>query len=586
MSELLARHREVKQTVLEQLGRLVELCEAAGTKTLAADVRHERIPKLENERFHLVILGEFNHGKSTFVNALLGDHVLPTGITPTTAALNHVVYGDNRGAEARLIDGGTIDIAPQAIGDWVTVAGARHKDVRYVEVRHPAEILRENITLVDTPGVNDMNEQRAEITYGYVPRADAVIFLLDAGQALKDSERDFLSGRVLETTKDRLIFVLGKMDLLSEEDRASVLAYTRHGLAQFVDQPVVFPLSAKRHLDGQPDGSGMAELLEYLDRFLDKDRGRLVLDNAAADALRTANYLRQNLLVKERSFELDLAELETRAARVREQLDASRKNLEELHHRIVAECNAIKAQVHLDLDAFARRFVEALPEQIDAVDADDCKRYLAGFIEDQFREWAELEGEKIASQLEKLAEDVIAITNENVQQAASALADRLGPAETRVDIDIDSFKYDVAVYSLGALGTTVFLFVSSVAGGLLTLASPILAIILKSKVSGDIREQAKKRAPEAILRAADALRPHFDKCVDDFGGRLDNFVTSAGTTLYKGITEVLDQAVVERREREGELEPLRAATVEQRQLLDNVIETVTASRRDLWSDSP
>ena len=68
--------------------------------------------------------------------------------------------------------------------------------------------------LVDTPGVNDLNEQRAEVTYGYVPRADAVVFLLDAGQALKDSEREFLRSRVLESARDRLIFVLGKMDLL------------------------------------------------------------------------------------------------------------------------------------------------------------------------------------------------------------------------------------------------------------------------------------------------------------------------------------------------------------------------------------
>ncbi len=582
MTQLLERHKRAKTAILDQLRALATMARAAGMKTLAADIESSRIPKVENERFHLVVLGEFNHGKSTFVNALLGADVLPTGITPTTAAINHVVYADRPGAEAVLADGERIAIAPAALSDWVTASGARSKDVQYVEVGYPTELLRENIVLVDTPGVNDLNEQRADITYGYVPRADAVIFLLDAGQALKDSEREFLSGRVLERTRDRLVFVLGKIDLLSEREQQDVLTYVREGLRELVDEPVVFPLSAKAALAGDAEASGMPAMLEYLGRFLDRDRAALVLDNAADDGARTAAYLEQNLGVKLRAYDLDIDELHERVAKVREQLSASKKNLDELHGRIAAECTAIKAQVHLDLDAFARRFVDVLPQQIDAVDADDVKAYLPGFIEDRFKEWAELEGEKLASLLERLAEEVIAVTNENVHQTAEALADRLGPSDTNVDIDIDSFKYDVAIYSVGALGTGVFFFVSTVAGGLLTLAAPILAIVLKSKISGDIREQAKQRAPEAILRAADALRPHFDKCVDDFGTRLSEFVTSAGTTLYKGITEVLDQAVNDRETREDELGPLRAEVVEQAHAVKAARAALAACRAELW----
>lgn len=583
MSELLEGHSQAKGVIVEQLRRLAGAARAAGMKTLASDIEATRIPKVQNERFHLVVLGEFNHGKSTFVNALLGEPVLPTGITPTTAAINHVVWSERPSARAVLLDGDDIAIAPAALGDWVTAAGARSKDVRYVEVGYPAELLRPNITLVDTPGVNDLNEQRAEVTYGYVPKADAVIFLLDAGQALKESEREFLASRVLERTRDRLIFVLGKVDLLSAKERDDVVHYVTEGLRPFVDDPRVFPLSAKLHLAGDQEHSGLPALLDHLARFLDEDRAALVLDNAAADGMRTAAYLAQNLAVKAHSYDLDVAELEERVAKVRAQLDASRRNLEGLHHRIVAECGAIKSQVHLDLDQFARTFVDRLPAQIDDVDANDVKKYLAGFIEDRFREWAELEGEKIGALLESLAADVIAVTNENVAAAAAALADRLGPSDTNVEIDIDSFKYDLAVYSVGALGTTLFLFVSTVAGGLLTLAAPILGIILKSKISGDIREQAKKRAPDAILRAADALRPHFDRTVDEFGARLDEFVTSAGTTLYKGITEVLDQALVERSSREVALDPLRAATAEQAVAVNQARAALAEVRATLWT---
>jgi hypothetical protein len=307
-----------------------------------------------------------------------------------------------------------------------------------------------------------------------------------------------------------------------------------------------------------------------------------VLDNAAGDGVRTAAYLQQNLGVKLRAYDLDLGDLEDRVAKVREQLDASKKNLDGLHGRIEAECAAFRSQIHLDLDGFTRAFVYHLPNQIDSFEANDVKKYLPGFLEDRFRDWAEIEGEKVASLLETLAEEVIAVTNENVHAASAALANRLAPSDTNVDIDIDSFKYDLAVYSVGAIGTGVFLFVNTVAGGLLTLAAPILAIILKSKISGDIREQAKERAPQAILRAADALRPHFDKCIDEFGKRLSDFVTSAGTTLYKGITEILDQTLTERHEREGELDPLRDEVMAQVADVAEARSALQAARAGLW----
>jgi ribosome biogenesis GTPase A len=581
-SILLEAHRDTKRTIVERLEQLADVAAAVGMETLAREIRQTRIPKIQNERFYLVILGEFNHGKSTFVNALLGANVLPTGITPTTAAINHVVWADQPRAEAMLIDGKRVALAPEAINDWVTVAGSHSDEVSYVEVGYPSEMLRENITLVDTPGVNDLNEARAEITYGYVPRADAVLFLLDAGQALKDSEREFLSSHVLEGSRERMIFVLGKVDLLSEAERDAVMDYVRKGLVALVPEPALFPVSARHWLEGKREESGMAALIEHLERFLDVDRVRILLDNAAVDAARTAAYLEQNLGVKLYACDLDLAELESRIGSVRGQLDASKRTLDELHIRIGAEAEAIKAQVRMDLESFTRGFIEALPDQIDSVDSDDIKSHLPGFIEDKFREFAELEGHKLASLLEHLAEEVIAVTNENLEAASAAVAERIGPADTEVDIEVDSFKYDVGVYAVGALGTTVFLFVNTLAGGLLTLAAPILAIVLKSKIAGDIRQQAKERVPAAVRNAAEAMRPHFDQCVEDFATRLRGFVSAAGNALYKGISEILEQTMQERRARAGEVDSLRASTSEQIRAVTGMRKAIEQLREALW----
>ncbi|HUS27631.1 MAG TPA: dynamin family protein [Kofleriaceae bacterium] len=580
---LLEHHKQAKREIITRYKQLADVAESVGMVTLANDIRTTRIPKIESEKFHLVVLGEFNHGKSTFVNALLGQDVLPTGITPTTASINHVLYADQANARVVLTTGESKPLDPSQLKEWVTVAGGHADEVAYVELGYPSDMLRNSVVLVDTPGVNDLNEQRAEVTYGYVPRADAVVFLLDAGQALKDSELEFLRSRVLESARDRLIFVLGKMDMLSPDERTAVVEYVKQGLSKITHDPVLFPLSARDWSKSKDPASGMPELMAYFDRFLAHDRAQVILDNAAADAARTASYLENNLGVRMRAYDLDIGELEQRILAVREQLDASKRKLDELHVRIAADANSIKNQIELDLEAFAKAFVQALPFQIDAVDADDVKAYLPAFIEDKFKEWAEVEGAKLAAMLEHLAEEVIQITNENVAAAAATLAERLGPNDTQVDITVDSFKYDVGIYAVGALGTTVMLFVNALAGGLLTLAAPILAIVLKSKIAGDIRIQAKEKVPAAVLKAAEAMKPHFDRCIDDFAKRLSEFVFNAGNTLYKGISEILDRTMAERRERAGEIGDLRVATTTQIAQVKATSSALRQLREGIWA---
>src|SRR5262249_26248970 len=152
---------------------------------------------------------------------------------------------------------------PTRLSEWIT--GGHAARAKFVELAWPAEILRDRVTLVDTPGVNDISEQRAEITYGYVPRADAVVFLLDATQILKESERTFLQQRVLVRSRDKLVFAVAKSDLLEEAELKEALAYARGHLARIIAEPAVFAISAKT-------GAGMDALIQHLLRMLREDR--------------------------------------------------------------------------------------------------------------------------------------------------------------------------------------------------------------------------------------------------------------------------------------------------------------------------
>lgn len=548
MSVLSRQHRELKDGLLTVLRDVARLADDTGMHTLTSELLRERIPKLEEERFVLVVLGEFNHGKSTFVNALLGASVLPAGITPTTATINHLVYADKPCAKAVLFDETQRVVDPKSLAEWVTIESTKAEKVRYVEVGWPAEILRDRVTLVDTPGVNDINEARAEITYNYIPRADAVLFLLDSSQVLKQSERSFLEQRILRRSRDKLLFVIGKADLLSPEERTEATRYVRDNLQPLLGaEPMIFPVSARLQLAGRSAESGIPELKSYLQRYLSEERGRVLLDNASSDGQRLCAYLRQNLGIKSRSLGLTLEELEARIARVQKELSGKQQTMRQLQARIVAESDAIKARIRLDLEEFVAAFQAALPSEIDKASADDVRKYLQLFLQDTFKQWAEQEGDRVASELERLAEQIIQITNENVQQAMATLAAELGPADTRVDLQVDTLKYDVGIFALGALGTGIFLFVNTFVGGMLTLAAPIIAVLIHSRMSDEIKRQAKQQATQAVQTAAQAILPRFQQIVDDFAARLADFVTAAGQALHRGISEMLDRALAERK---------------------------------------
>jgi ribosome biogenesis GTPase A len=620
MGDPLATLDEKKTAIRAVLADLAGAAEAAGLPWVARDVRDTRLPKLDDERFSVVVLGEFNHGKSTFINALLGTPLLPTGITPTTALLAHVTHGARASATAVTETGERVPIEMATLADHVTVDGLAKADgkgpggpsglggpggpsgqpakplksgkggkkppaaVHHIEITHPSPLLESRLTIVDTPGVNDINEQRADITYGYLPRADAAVFLLDATQILTASERQFLEERILRSTRDRLIFVVAKADLLDEAELAETLRFARHHLAAIVPEPAIFPVSAKRALAGDRAGSGLDPFVAALGATVAHERRRLLLDNALADATRLSAFIRQSLAIHRRSLELPVGELEDRIARAQERLHSGKQVLESAAETVRAETAALKARVRQDLADFTAELREALAADLEMVDAADIRRYLSFFVQDTWKAWTEGEGERIAAELERLAEQVIQVANENIREVAGGVARDLGPSETKVEIRVDTLKYDASVFALGALGTTVFLFVNTLVGGVLALAAPVLALVLRGRVATEVKAEAKEQGPLAIDRVATLIGPKLDEIIDGFGARLLEFVSQAGDALARGIAEVLDQALRERKAADDN----HAATVDVKQLdasianLRAIEERIADIRQRVW----
>lgn len=173
----------------------------------------------------LAIAGEFNAGKSTLLNALVGDAVAPMGVTPTTAAVNLFLYGPRKAARAVLRDGSAQELALADVAALVDARrGAGGAAVQHVEIVWPAEALRE-VNLVDTPGFNAAEEQHEAVARAFLAQADAVLWIFDASHAGSASERDAIAA--LGPLRGKVVGVLNKADRLAEAERTMVLEHLR-----------------------------------------------------------------------------------------------------------------------------------------------------------------------------------------------------------------------------------------------------------------------------------------------------------------------------------------------------------------------
>lgn len=574
---------ERRDEVVNALRSLGDVATSLGTRSLRDRVDRELVRKLEEDRFHLVVVGEFNHGKTTFVNALLGHPALPVGVTPTTAAIHHIRWAEKPEATV-VMAGGERQAIPFADAKRFAVGGgAKADEVDYLEIGYPAPLLEERILLVDTPGVNDLSLQRADITYSYIPRADAVLFLLDAGQILKESERVFLNDKLLKASRDKIVFVITKWDLLSADEQREALAYAKNHLSALVKDPVVFPVSAETALGGKQAASGLPELVVHLTRFLAEERGLILLDNALGEGLGVSQLLSKGIDARRRSIQMKNEEIERRITALEKDLQGTAGTIEQRRMAIREDVAAIKTGARKDLDHFVEEVVRQLPNVIDSAKPGDLKQYLPAFLEDAYKTWAEEETKEIAMKLEALAEKTVALVREDAHESAKRVAAVLGADARKLDVQVDTIKYDMGVVAL-MFGGVALMAVNLMAGGILAVAGPaIFAMFARGKIHEEFKKRAKEMAPDVMRETAKKVAPKLDALIEEFAQKLDTWVVNAGEALHREVVEVL-RATKEARDGGQTDEGAANAAVEgQAAALAKVTERIEKLRGELWS---
>jgi len=508
------REQDLRSREQELLERL-----ATALARFGGDVEPEDLRRFREARdqltglFLLVVAGEFNAGKSSFINALLGERVLPEGVTPTTDRINLLRYGP--------------EVTEQ------------HLEAFLLERTFPADLLRE-ITIVDTPGTNAIIRRHEELTRDFIPRADLVLFVTSADRPFTESERGFLE-RIREWGK-KIVFVVNKVDILARpEERQQVLEFVReHAQALLAEAPRILPVSARDALaaraDGSADGwraSGFDEVDTYLVRTLNQEeRIRLKLLNPLNVGLRLAArykdvaFERLKLLTQDietiQSIDRQLAlahdemvrDVEPRLAR----LDVLLGDMERRGLRFFEETIRIgRIRSLMDSEgvrrAFERDVIGETAAQIDA----ETGRVIDWIVERNLKAWQDVSGYIDRRQIARHREGMVGEVGTSFTYNRQALLDSIGRVTREVvgsydrDAEAQAIANDVqgtfattALAQVGALGLGT-LVVTLLTGAVADVTGLLLATTLA--VSGFyLIPRRRRQAQREFSARIDELR--------------------------------------------------------------------------------
>lgn len=438
-----------KNNVQVLLGQTIAQLNDLGTDfSKEIDSLNELKKRFLEGRFHLAVLGQFKRGKSTLLNALLGEAILPTAVIPLTSIPTFIQAGQKLSAKVLFEDkklsaeytAGDSSNLLDFLSKYVAEANnpANQLNVQQVEVFHPTEILRDGVVLIDTPGIGSTFKHNTEATLNFLPQCDAAMFLVSADPPITEVEIAFL--KQVQKKVPHLFFILNKVDYLTEQEKEEILSFTKKVLTEQVgiENDNIFCVSARLGLQARQNNdsnlwnkSGLNDIEAYLVGFLAEEKNealRQAVRKKAADIL--GGVLMQiQLFVK--TLQMPMEDLEKR-------LEIFREKLSELEQSKESEIDVLegdKKRTH--------EFLEEHSEQL----RQKSRSYLKGVVEETFSrlELEQLNEDTIEN---SLAEAIPVFFEHEMGKSTAIFEDKmrkvLDPHRERLNKLIDSIRKTAA----------------------------------------------------------------------------------------------------------------------------------------------
>lgn len=443
-----------RQTVMELTADLNQLKEYCKTLNLMNNVKSidETLLKVASDSFDVAIIGEFKRGKSTLINAILGQEILPSDVLPTTATLNRVTYGIKPGVQVVYKDGRSEAVDIDKLNDYVTKLSSESEQkaatVQEATIYYPTAYCKNNVDIIDTPGLND-DENMTQVTLSVLPQIDAAIFVIMAQAPFSEYERDFLENKMLTSDMGRVIFAVNCIDRCDEDDAERIIESISKRINFYVLEkakkvmgedseeyavykrkigtPKVFGISAKQALKGKIKGNN--ELIEKsnypafeseLERLLTQERGAISLQVQVSKIFASIDEILKSLRLRENALKMDQGEFN-------EKYEAAKIEIEKIREKRKEEFDKV--------DTATKSTYQNLIPKIDHF-WPDLKSDAIRIINDEnitdrdlTKENAPNTQERLMKKIRKSSENLGQLLNEQIQQDISVLlgkeADRL-----------------------------------------------------------------------------------------------------------------------------------------------------------------
>lgn len=404
------------QDHLRTLGQLATEAHEAGWIT--------EMPSLLDS-VQVAVIGEIKRGKSTFLNALMGEKVFPSRSSVCTTAVTFLKDGPpsieavyrselKRLPESRPLQEGEniFDCLQEVVAkpNLLGKKGNSHaKALDSVVVTYPNRFATDGVRLVDTPGINDPESWREEITFQFLPQVDAALMLLDPQQPLSKSEMDFIQNRATNAVKDQLLLVINRCDEVKPADLEKSVARIRRELEPMLPNARIFTVASKLALEAkksnEPVPQGWLDFEQSLDQFLHAGK-------AGALLLSRAKGLYDDVSAVLRSKETHLESLSHTGAEEKSRLDREKQELERIQAGVATlrqRSHGLLAMHREKLFTHLEQFLAAQRSHLRSISNNDLPAFTTRFLRD-LQELREAWLTDVATELEGvLQQEVMAL---------------------------------------------------------------------------------------------------------------------------------------------------------------------------------
>jgi len=578
---MLDKYKEIRETLLREISSLKDFCEARGSGKVAENLKEVQDKLIEN-RFHLVVLGQFKRGKSTFINSILGDKVLPTSVVPLTSIVTLLKYGNSEQIEVVFNDGTRKNIGRDQLPEFVTEKGnpKNEKNVKQVEISYPSQYLKDGVYLIDTPGVGSTFENNTEMTYNFLPKVDAALFLLAVDPPISQSEIAFLDD--VQNFVQKIFFIQNKIDYLSDEERHESMEFSKRVIEEALgrDGIQIYPLSAKLALEGKMSGdqellekSRLPEFDRVLSEFLMKAKGKTVLESAVRSAKKLLSDEELAIQLEARAVATPLEELEKKIKTFQEKMEEVKQDRADTRYYFEGEIQRVIDMLDRDLDRLKQKEIPRLLEELEKTGQENKDKSVGEYVKlmeqalhdgivRTFDEWVMKEEDRLNEHYSKISKRFSERTNE--------IIDAIVEASTELfDIKLDRFRSDEAIVSDSSLyymiGDPPKFF--DLEGAFDFFSQKILPTKLsKGRVLKDIR----KRLPHEIDKNCGRVRWDFMDRVKrsfmNFRWELNQKIDATEQSIRRAI----EKAVEMKKKSAAELEEFKARVNEQVARLEEI----------------